>query len=309
MRFKFTLCFLYAVAMLVPASSAQEAQHAQLRAKTEARLQEIIAGNEAIVGMVAYDLNGGARFAHNEDMVFPQGSAIKIPILMEVYKQSDAGKPAAAGKFKLTDRLPVTGQVGGSGVLEHLGRGTSELSVRDIAVLMILISDNTATNMLIELVGMDSVTRTMTSLGLEQTKLQRKMMDTEASARGDENLSTPAEAARLMDILYRGEFVSREACDDMLAILKIRKRGAINAALPGTVPVAFKPGGIPGVKTEWAVVYLEEHPYIVILMANYDVRGEASATFKEISGTLYDYYRRVAHSSKYGATIAPDNWN
>ena len=289
--------------LVAQAVVSQEAQHAQLRANTEARLQEIIANNDAIVGMVAYGLDGGERFAHNEDLVFPQGSAIKIPILMEVYKQ------AAAGTFRLTDRLPVTGQVSGSGVLEQLGDGTSELSIRDVAVLMILISDNTATNMLIELVGMKNVNRTMTSLGLEQTKLQRKMMDTEASARGDENLSTPAEAVRLMEILHKGEFISRKACDDMLAILKIRKRGAINSALPGNIPVAFKPGGIPGVKTEWAIVYLERHPYIVVVMSNYDVRGEAPDTFHEISKTLYDYYRRVAHSSRYGATIDPANWN
>jgi beta-lactamase class A len=71
---------------------------------------------------------------------------------------------------------------------------------------MIVLSDNTAANMLIEIVGMENVNRTMTSLGLKQTRLQRKMLDTAASARGEENLSTPAEAARLMEILYRGGF-------------------------------------------------------------------------------------------------------
>jgi beta-lactamase class A len=145
----------------------------------------------------------------------------------------------------------------------------------------------------------------MAALGLRQTRVQRKMMDTAASGRGEENLSTPAEAARLMEILYRGEFVSRAVCDEMLAILKKPKRGGIHAGLPPEIPVAFKPGGIAGVSTEWAIVYLKERPYVVVVMENYEMENEAAAAMKEISRTLYDYFWRLSRATRYGTYVDP----
>ncbi len=169
---------------------------------------------------------------------------------MEVYKQ------AGEGRFRLTDKLEVSSahQVGGSGVLKELGDSTSELAIGDLAVLMVLVSDNTATNILIDLVGMENVNRTMQSLGLEKTRLRRRMIDQAASLRGDENTSTPAEAARIMEMLYEGEFLGRDESDAILSILRKRKSGGVNSVLPGNIPVPFKPGGIAGVSTEWAIV-------------------------------------------------------
>jgi beta-lactamase class A len=284
-----TLCLLLVLALGAQPLEAQEENWAVVRAKTEAQLREVVSGVRGAMGLTVIDLSSGQRFDINENFVFPQGSAIKVAILMEVYKQ------AAEGRFKLTDRLPVKAesQVGGSGVLKEL------------AVLMILVSDNTATNMLIELVGMERINQTLASLGLSQTKVQRRMMDTAARSRGDENLSTPVEAARIMEILYRGEFLDPTASDDMLAILKKPKRGGINAGLPADVPVAFKAGGIPGVSTEWAIVYLKGRPYVVVVMENYELEEEATAAMKEISRTLYDYFWRLARASRYGTYVDP----
>ncbi|GBC81352.1 Imipenem-hydrolyzing beta-lactamase [bacterium HR10] len=272
-----------------------------LREKTEARLREIVASARGVMGIVVVDLVSGERFAINEDLVFPQGSAIKIPILMEVYKQ------AHEGRFRLTDRrrLEKAHVVGGSGILKEFGEGLSELSIYDLCVLMIVLSDNTATNMLIEMVGMENVNRTMAALGLTRTRLQRKMIDPAASARGEENLSTPAEAARLMEILYRGEFINREVCDQILAILKKPKRTAVSAGVPSDVPIASKPGSIPGVSTEWAIVELRERPYVIVVMENYGMGEEAPAAFREISRTVYDYFWRVGRATRYGMYVDP----
>jgi beta-lactamase class A len=297
-----TTCLLLATVITVRPVEAQQENWAVVRAKTEARLQEIVSGVRGAMGLTVIALTSGERFDIHENFLFPQGSAIKIPILMEVYKQ------AAEGQFSLTDPLPVRKhhQVGGSGVLKELGDGTSQLSIRDLAVLMILVSDNTATNMLIDLVGMKNINQTMAALGLSQTKVQRRMMDTAARGRGDENLSTPAEAAKIMETLYRGEFLDRASCDDMLAILRKPKRGGIRAGLPAEVPVAFKPGGIPGVSTEWAIVYLKERPYVVVVMENYELEDEATAAMKEISRTLSDYFWRLGRASRYGTYVTPD---
>ena len=295
------VALIFACLFVAAPALAQQENWKLVRDKTEARLRAVVAGTRGAMGVAALDLTSGERFSINENLVFPQGSAIKISIMMEVYKQ------AGEGRFKLTDLRAVgkQHQVGGSGVLVELGDGTSRLSIRDLCVLMVVLSDNTATNMLIDLVGMDSINKTMDGLGLKQTRVNRRMIDTMASARGDENLSTPAEAARVMEILYKGEFLNRAACDDMLSILKKPKRGGINSALPPDIAVAFKPGGIAGVSTEWAIVYLKERPYIVVVMENYGLEDEASAAMKEISRTLYDYFWRLGRSTKHGTYVDP----
>ncbi len=287
-------------ALLCPLFAQQENWNV-VREKTESRLREIASGTRGAVGLVAVDLTGGERFAINENLVFPQASAIKIPILMEVYKQ------AAAGKFSLADLHPVgkNHQVAGSGVLQHFGDGTSRLSIRDLAVLMILVSDNTATNMLIDLVGKEAINATMAGLGLQQTRVQRRMIDPAASGRGEENVSTPGEAARIMALLYRGEFLGRDACDDMLAILRMPKSGGISSGLPSGTSVAFKPGGLAGVSTEWAIVYLKERPYVVVFMENYGMQDEAAVAMKEISRVLHDYFWRLGRATRHGTYVDP----
>ncbi len=294
------------VALCLLCSSLSFAQPDNLRivrANVEARLQEVVRNAKGALGFVAVDLVRGERFAANENLVFPQASAIKIPILMEVFKQ------AREGKLKLTDMMWVekSKQVGGSGVLFELGDKTSQLSVRDLCVLMILLSDNTATNMLIDLVGMGNINKTLVSLGLKQTKVQRRMLDQAASVRGDENLSSPAEAARIMELLHKGEFVSRAVSDEIISLLKKSKggAGAIQSGVPNDVAVAFKPGGIAGVHSEWAIVYSPNLPYVVVVMENYGVGNEASMAMTAISEILFEYYSRIANATQHGTYVAP----
>jgi beta-lactamase class A len=290
---------LSAVALLAGFSHAQENNVKIIRDKTEARLREIAGKTRGAMGLAALDLTTGERFAVNENLVCPQASAIKIALLMEVYKQ------AHEGKFKLADlrRVEKADKTGGSGVLNDLGDGTVQLSIHDLCVLMIVLSDNTATNMLLDLVGRENVNQTLDALGLRHTRVRRRMMDTGASLRGDENLSTPAEAVRIMELLFKGEFISRAACDDLLAILKKPKGGGIKSGLPADVPVAFKPGGIPGVNTEWAIVLLKDRPYAVAVMENYGMEGDAAEAVKEISRTLYEYFSRLSRATPHGTYV------
>lgn len=272
-----------------------------VRQKTEAKLRDIATGTRGALGFMALDLAKGEKFALNEHIVFPQASAIKIPILMEVLKQ------AHEGKFKLTDlrRIERADKAPGTGVLSELGDGTVQMSLHDLCVLMILVSDNTATNMLIDLAGINNVNRTLQSLGLKETRLQRRMMDMAACARGDENLSTPFEAARVMELLHRGEFINRSVCDEIVSILKKPKFSAIGSGLPAGTSIASKPGGIAGVKTEWAIVQLKERPYVLTVMENYGLGEEASDAIKQISNVVYDYFSRLGRATPHGAYIPP----
>jgi beta-lactamase class A len=267
-----------------------------LREKTDARLKELAAKTRGVMAISVLDLKSGERFDVNEKLVFPQASAIKIAILMEVYKQANDGK------FKLTDikHIDKNTKTGGSGVLIELG--DLDLSIRDLCVLMIVLSDNTATNMLIDLLGKENINGTMESLGLKDTKVLRRMMDTAASHRGEENLSTTANAVRIMEILYKGEFVSPGICEDIISILKKGKKTNLKSGLPEDISIACKPGGIAGVETEWAIVYLKERPYAVAVMENYGM-GDGPEIIKEVSKTLYEYFHRLSKATSHGALV------
>lgn len=278
---------------------AQDTHLQIVHQKTDARLREIAARSRGALGFVAHDLASGERFALNETLPFPQASAIKIAILMEVYKQ------AGEGKFKLSDprRIGKLEKTGGSGILHELGDGTVECSIEDLCVLMIVLSDNTATNLLLDLAGMENINRTLDSLGLKQTRLRRRMMDTAASWRGEENLATPAEAARIMEVLFRGEFLDRKTCEAMLAILRKTKPGAIKSALPADVAVAFKPGSIGGVTAEWAIVLLKDRPYVLVVMENYGVGDDATIATKEIARVTFEHFSRMAKATPSGSYV------
>ena len=272
-----------------------------VRAKVERRLREIVDRSRGAMGLAVLDLTSGMRMGVNDHLVFPQASAIKIPVLMEVCKQ------AIEGKFSLGDlrKIEAGDKTGGSGVLFELGDGTVQMSIHDLCVLMIMVSDNTATNMLIDLVGMERVNGTLDSLGLTKTRLQRRMLDTGASLRGQENLSTPVEALRIMEMLYKGEFINREACDEILSILKKGKSTELGSGLPEGLVVASKPGRIAGVTTEWAIVLLKDRPYCVAVMENYGMEPDAVTAMKEISRTLYEYFLRLSRATAHGIYAMP----
>jgi beta-lactamase class A len=133
--------------------------------------------------------------------------------------------------------------------------------------------------------------------------MRRRMMDTAAAWRGEENLSTPTEAARIMEILFKGEFVNRHLCDEILAILKKPKPGGIKSGVPAEVTVAFKPGSISGATTEWAIVYLQDRPYVLVVMDNYGLEDDARSAMQDISRTLYDYFARLARATPHGTYV------
>jgi beta-lactamase class A len=257
----------------------------------QTKLQAIVDGVDGAFGLVVEDLAGEHRFEINADRQFTQASCIKTPILLEVLKQ------AHEGKLSLADRhwVDESNKTAGSGILCELGDHTVELSVEDLCVLMIVLSDNTATNMLIDQIGMENVTATMASLGCEQTVLRRRMMDTAAAARGEENLSTPADAARILRLLHEGKFVNREVSDQALAILRKPKSGAIRSTVPLSVSVPFKPGELPGLLTEWALVEMPERPYIVVVMGTYNPKTSTDdaldAAMKQVGKEAYKFFK------------------
>lgn len=291
---------LVAAASLPRSASAQEAHLRMLTQKLQGELREIAEEVPGVMGVAVVDLSTGERFGVNDTLVFPQGSSIKVPILIELYLQAEAGR------LQLDERVPVRAadQAGGSGILQRFGDGTSMLSLRDLAVLMIVLSDNTATNLLIDRVGMENVNRTMQELGLSETKLQRMMIRPEDSARGNENLSTPAEAAALMGRIARCELpMAREQCRNLRSILEIPKSGPLSDPIPSGIAVAWKPGGITGVNAAWGIVGLPGRPYVVAAMVNYSDGDLAGDAVRRASEVTYAHFSRLAGATPHGTRV------
>ena len=286
------------------AQAQPPAHRDQLATKFRTDLQRLATATSGVVGISVVDLSSGQRFDVNDSLIFPQGSAIKIPILIELFRRADRSE------LKLSDRLPVrqNNQVGGSGLLQYFSDGESELLLHDLAVAMIVLSDNSATNVLIDRLGMERVSRTLAEMGAGQTKLQRKMIRPEESAKGNENLSTPKEAADLMARIARCDLpVSPASCARVRAILEIPKSGAFRDAIPASVAVAWKPGGIEGAQTAWGLVNVPDGPYAIAIMINYGVDdADMGRQIREISAAAYRYFTQIARTTPYGTRVPLD---
>jgi beta-lactamase class A len=151
---------------------------------------------------------------------------------------------------------------------------------------------------------MAKVNARMASLGLPRTLLRRRMIDLEAARRGDENVSTPGELAKLLQILYRGDGLSKQSHETLLAILKKDKTTPMRQGIPPDVEVANKPGSLEGVAVDAGIVLLKNRPYVFVAMATYlenEETGDAAIT--SASRAAFDYFARVAHASEYGRAI------
>jgi beta-lactamase class A len=294
-----TIALLAALASPPAAGTPQPEHLEQLAGKLQQDLLRIAGAAPGVVGVSVVDVTSGRRFGVNDTWTFPQGSAIKIPILIELFRRVDQND------LKISDRLPLRrrDQVGGSGLLQHFADGGSELSLHDLAVAMIVLSDNTATNMLIDRLGMDRVNRTMFELGAAGTRLQRRMITPEESAKGNENLSTPREAADLMVRLARCQLpLTAESCRSVRAILEIPKGGPFRDAIPSSVRAAWKPGGIEGAQTAWGLVDVPGAPYAVALMINYGP-DDMAAALRDLSAAVYRYFAQIGRTTAYGTRV------
>ena len=197
------LSWLLCLIVISPAFTAETASDL-LQQKALANIQAIDRTFDGVLGVYAIDLTDGSVLAYHADIVFPTASSIKVAILIELFRQRQSGK------LRLEDpvTLAPSEKVGGSGHLQYqLEKGPVTLTVRELITAMIEDSDNTATNKVISMVGMGQVNTLLDNLELRKTRLQRIMLDGAAAKANRENISTPAELARLMEKIYREQVV------------------------------------------------------------------------------------------------------
>jgi len=260
------VCVFLLVSACVAQSAAPSAGKQQiLWQKLESQIQEIDQHLDGVMGIAIEDLTTGDHFFLHESEVFAQASSIKITVLANLYLQ------AQQGKLKLNDLYTVqqSDLVPDSDIMNGLTPGVTRVTLRDLATMMVAVSDNSATNVLIDKVGMQNVNALLDSLGLTHTRLRRKMMDLEAAKQGRENISTPREMMQLLDAIYHGKVLNKESTTDFFKMLSTGKASFIPRDLPPDLKVANKPGELEAVRNDSGIVFVEGRPYVICVMTGY----------------------------------------
>lgn len=301
----------------------------------KSQLTEITAASGAtLTGIALQHLESGEEILINAHDSFPMASVLKIPVLVEAFRQIEEGK------FTLDDRWPLTAAEKniGSGILTYMQDGLQP-TVRDLLTLMIIISDNTATDVVINRLGVAAIQQTMRDLGLQDIHfvmsirgLFEKMLGAEGADPArlfvdldqpktmipnlpdttvydggpHNNTSTPYDMTRLVAKIYRGEAISRIACDGMLHILLQQQlNGRLPLFLPYGIPFAHKTGTLSGIRNDAGILYCNEQNHVAItVFTRWDaaaVKGDKVAEWQQINAidgafgqigrAVYEYYQ------------------
>lgn len=294
---------LLAAIVLLPAAPAPSAdlppKQAELLAKLQQRVLAVDARLDGVLGVHVEDLSSGTTISVRPDEPFPTASSIKLAVLYELYRQ------AAEGRLDLHQLVaPPTSPVESEGILRFMEQG-SRLTLRDLGLFVMALSDNEAANELIRRVGLDDVNRRLDALSLERTRLRRLMMDIEAARQGRENVGTPRELARLARAVGTGEGLPRELAADLSIVATVADPGSFfRAGLPDGVRAVTKLGTLAGVRCEAAWVDVPGRPYAAAVMTAYLGReGDGEAAIREISAAIHATFDRLARSSDLGRVI------
>jgi beta-lactamase class A len=226
----------------------------------------------------------------NVDMAFPAASLAKLPILVEVARQVEAGHLSWETRYKVSEEASVNN----TGVLADL-LPDLQPTVHDLAHLMITISDNTAANMLLNLVGMQAINVTMQQLGLTSTRLERRFIDFNARKAGLDNWTTAGDMALLLSYLCTGMLPDHERLLSML--LCQNDRTVLPAYWGEQVPFAHKTGELPGILHDAGILYppdMIETPFIIVVLTS-EMRDEPLTryTLARLGGTIYNDIRQA----------------
>ncbi|PYX90486.1 MAG: hypothetical protein DMG68_01645 [Acidobacteria bacterium] len=186
--------------------------------------------------------------------------------------------------------------------------GVTRVTNRDLATMMVAVSDNSATNVLIDRVGMENVNAMMSGLGLTHTRLRRKMMDVRAASEGRENISSPREMMTLLEQIYRGKVLTKDLTQDFFRMLSTHKESFIPRDLPDGQRIANKPGELEGVRNDSGIVFAQNRPYVICVMTTYLSRERSGEeAISKISAAAYAMFDRLGRASEYGRVVSPNN--
>ncbi|AOH54007.1 hypothetical protein ABE28_006560 [Peribacillus muralis] len=248
---------------------------------------DILALVEAFDGKIAYKLETdlGDTIGYHEEDLFQSASLIKIPMIIEGYRQSERKKIY----LNQPVTIPSKAVTGGSGVLHALSNKVF-LTVEDLLTLMITVSDNTATNMMMSLLGFEEINRCMKDLGLKNTILEREMQDFKALKEGRDNTITAEDAITCLKSIHTGDFLTKESQERILRVFDNQQlRDKLPSLMGKEVKVANKTGGIRGVSHDCAIIRLKSRTvYAAVLTENIKSEEESRQVISKIGKLIYD---------------------
>lgn len=238
-------------------------------ADLEGRLRPLIDAHKGTVAVAVRHLETGESYGYRADEPMPTASLIKVAVMIEAYRQADAGTLDLSEPVTLRD----ADKVRGSGILTtHFSDGL-RLSLRDAVRLMIAYSDNTATNLVLDRIGLESVARTMEAMGFPNTKIHAKVFRGETSIFPERSKkfglgsTTASETVRLMELLHQKKAASAEACAAMLAHLEAcEDRISFPRHLPAGTKVAQKTGAVTAVRTAGGIIHTPGGPVALCVL-------------------------------------------
>jgi len=254
----------------------------------QGKIQEFLKTQTGNVAVVVETLDGDRAVAINTERVFPSASTIKLAIMSELFNR------AAVGDFSLTDTITITEKhrTGGDGILKELNPGHI-FTLEELCTLMIILSDNEATNILIDFLGMENINATIKRLGLKDAHLGRHMMDSEARRQGHDNFISAEDLAKILKLIVSGRNVNQKSSEKMLDIMKRQQvRGRLDLYLPGEIVIAHKTGDLDLLEHDVGIVYPENgKAYIIVVLTNETTTNkDGREIIGHISKMAYDYY-------------------
>jgi len=239
------------------------------------------------ISVVIKDLkNDQWLFKYNENEIYSSASIIKVPIMVEAFYQVEKGQLKLDQKIKVRpeDRIKYS-------IVSDLS--LDEYPLIDLISLMIIVSDNTATNILIDMLGIDKINERLKELNCKDTILQRKMLDFEKAKKGIDNLTTARDMAVIMEGIYKNEILRPELCKLMLDILTKQKyRDKLGRYLDEDILIAHKTGSLSGISHDIGI-FLERAYLIGVFTrkAKDDITG--SQLIGKISKIVYEHFSKI----------------
>jgi beta-lactamase class A len=277
------------------------------------RLMPIIDAHRGKVAVAIKHLGTGQSFAYHETDVMPTASLIKLSVMIEAYRQAAAKKVdlSATIVLKETDKVP------GSGVLTSHFTPGARFTLRDAVRLMIAFSDNTATNLVLDAIGIGSTAATMDALGYPNTKIHSKVYrhDTsvypERSKKYGLGSTTAGEMVRLCEALYRKEVVSSKASEEMLTHLRAcEDRDKFPRLLPPEVKIAYKTGTLADTRTAAGILEWPGGTVVLCVLSceNEDRRwvpdNAGNRLCAEVARAVYDHFNEAGKRGERGTKAA-----
>ncbi len=223
-------------------------------------LHPLVGDLQGVAGIIVHDLDTGDEMTWNPDERFVAASLIKLPILWQYFCEYGAQRldPDEIVVLRAEDRVP------GFGVLKSLEPGLP-LRLRDLATLMIVVSDNIATNLLIDRLGIEAINRAIQGLGMTHTVLMRKMFDYRDPAKN--NFTSPRDMVRILHTFAENDDLPAALHAELLHIMRGQQcRNKLPSALPRSVKLAHKTGDMPQIEHDAGIFFGADHRVIAVVM-------------------------------------------